>query len=469
MRRAAPLLLAASIAAAALAAPMTTVHAADGAAASFSATVGAVEALPYQAAYLATGTDSAFSANATPVVNTPPADDYTAGSIPGSDPTGATDAPPWPPTFAARTITSTDGALLHGMVALHAGRHPGVVVAHGFNTHGNVSVIRWAAMLAANGWNVAAFDQRDFSAEAGEAATTPQTFGWKEAQDIITAGAWLKSQPGVTAVGVVGFSEGAQNTVLAISRDSAHVFRAALTFSGPADQDSQVYSTAVPPQCSTPACTYPVTEALVTAVVPPYTTGDPCAVLSAAAKAYGTTAYQILVNESALHAQTSAAIPLLNFYSQDDSLVQPFNATMMDAYEQGNPLQRTVLIQHGEHAYFFDRWWQQSAILTYFHALLPTDQSITTTPTVNQTAGGSALSSQTVNLGTPSRRSADSMLSPYICDTTQPPPGMQTAQPQASVGAGAPPALAGLGVAAVSAWRRRRSITRRCVSAAGAG
>lgn len=157
MRRAAPLLLAASVV---LVAPATTVHAGGGTAARFAATVAAMEALPYQPAYLATGTDSAFSGNATPVVNTPPVDDYTVGSIPGSDPTGATDAPPWPPSFTARTITSTDGAVLHGMVALHPGRHPGIVVAHGFNTHGNESVIRWAAMLAANGWNVAAFDQR---------------------------------------------------------------------------------------------------------------------------------------------------------------------------------------------------------------------------------------------------------------------------------------------------------------------
>lgn len=102
----------------------------------------------------------------------------------------------------------------------------------------------------------------------------------------------------MTSVGVVGFSEGAQNTVLAVSRDSAHVFRAALTFSAPADQDTQVYGTAAPPNCSTPACTYPATEALVAVVVPPYITGDPCAVLGAAAHAYQTTPYQILARHA---------------------------------------------------------------------------------------------------------------------------------------------------------------------------
>lgn len=454
MGRCAALLVAAALTAAALAASPTTVGAGSGTAATFAATVASIETLPYQPAYVPVGSDSAFSGNPTPVANTPPANDYTAGSIPNSGPGGA---PPWPPSFTARTIISTDGAVLKGMVALHSGSHPGVVVAHGFNTNAKESVIRWAAMLAANGWNVAAFDQRDFADE--KSSTTPQTFGWKEAQDILAAGAWLKGQAGVTSVGVLGFSEGAQNTVLAVSRDTTHVFDAAITFSAPADQDTQVYSTAVPKNCSTmapPGCSYPVTDALVLAVVPPYNTADPCAVLSAAATAYHTTGYQILANESALHAQTSSTVPLLNFYSNDDSLVAPFNATLMAAYEQGNPLQRTVLIQRGEHAYFYDRWWQQSAILTYFHALLPVDSSITTTPTVNRTSGGSPLSSQLIDLGAPSRASADAMLSPYICDTTQSAPGLQSAQPNANLSAGGPLGLLGLGLAAALLADRRR-------------
>jgi hypothetical protein len=60
-----------------------------------------------------------------------------------------------------------------------------------------------------------------------------------------------------------------------------------------------------------------------------------------------------------------------NFYSADDSLVSPIDAALMAAVERGNPLQRTIEVQRGEHAYFFDRWWQQKAILDYFHAPCP--------------------------------------------------------------------------------------------------
>jgi hypothetical protein len=204
------------------------------------------------------------------------------------------------------------------------------------------------------------------------------------------------------------------------------IFSAGLTFSAPADQDSQIYSTAVPANCQSPNCSYPVTDALITLVVPPYSYTDPCPVLSDAATLYKTTPFSILANEVAFHAQTKVTVPLLNFYADDDPLVLPFQATMMAGYEGGSPLQRTVLIQKGAHAYYYDRWWQQEAILLYFKSLLPgaaTDPTITETPTVNQTPAGAPMSSQLVDLGSPTRAQADSYLAPFVCDTTKGKPG----------------------------------------------
>ena len=410
-----------------------TAHAA--APASFAATVGALEALPYQPAYVPTGTDAAFppavQPNGIPVANTPPVNDYTAGSIVGSngqpyDPTGVSGAPPWPSTFTPLTIPTPDGAHLTGWAHITSGSHPAVLVVHGFNTHGVWSVIRWAAMLAANGYDVAAFDQRDFSNDTD--FTHPQSFGWKEAQDVLTAGRWLAGRPGVTAVGVVGFSEGAQNTVLAVGRDTTHVFSAALAFSAPADQDTQVWGTRQPTSC-TSGCQYPATDALVSLVVPPptgvpYT--DVCAVLTDAAAVYHTTGFAILAQESAMHVQPAIAVPLLTVYSQDDSLVSSDQAAYMGAWQSG-PLQRNLMVAHGEHAYFFDRWWQQAAILTYFRMLLPADAGITVTPTVNQTPGGGSFASQEVAPTALTRAAADAAMGPYVCDTAQGSPGQAAA------------------------------------------
>ena len=388
--------------------------------------VDSILAQPYQPDYVPLGYDSAFgTAN---VLNTAPAQDYTTGSIPGSP-----DAPAWPPWFTQVQITSRDGAPLFAELALHPGGHPGIVVVHGFNTHGYASVIRWAAMLYANGYNVIAADQRDFNfewaADSSYPSKWPQTFGWKESEDVLAAGQFLKQQPGVTTVGVVGFSEGAQNTILALALDAASaspVFGAGLTFSAPADQDTQIYSTAVPPGCQTPFCKYPATDALVQLVVPPYLTPDVCAVLDDAAGVYGTTGFDILAHETAFHAQQNVTVPLLNFYAADDSLVPAFEATMMAAYESGNSLQETLELSRGEHAYFFDRWWQQRAILLYFKTVLPSapnDLAIQTNATVNQTPGGLPASAQLADLGSPTRAEADAMLAPYICDTAQGAPG----------------------------------------------
>ena len=48
---------------------------------------------------------------------------------------------------------------------------------------------------------------------------------------------------------------------------------------------------------------------------------------------------------------------------------------------------------------------------------------MTTAATVNQAPGGPPLSSQLVDLGSPTRAQADSYLAPFICDTTKGPPG----------------------------------------------
>jgi len=92
-------------------------------------------------------------------------------------------------------------------------------------------------------------------------------------------------------------------------------------------------------------------------VVPPYDNADVCVALQRAGTLYGTDGF-----ETAFHAHQKVKVPLLNVYAADDSLVPAFEAQMMAGYEVGNPLQRTLEVARGEHAYFFDRWWQQRAI-----------------------------------------------------------------------------------------------------------
>ena len=207
-----PLALATAVAVAAT----LTATASAGTATKFQSAVQQILAQPYQPNYVPQGYDTAFgTAN---VLNTAPAQDYTSGSIPGSP-----DAPAWPAWFKPVQFSSGDGAPLLGQLALHSGDAPGIVVVHGFNTHGYASVIRWAAMLYANGYDVLAADQRDFSFENDARFGYPtwqQTFGWKESQDVVAAGRYLAAQRGTKDIGLVGYSEGGQNTVLALALDA---------------------------------------------------------------------------------------------------------------------------------------------------------------------------------------------------------------------------------------------------------
>ena len=150
-------------------------------------------AQPYQAAYVPAGLDTAFPT----ALNVFPAEDYTSGSIAGSARlprlAGAVRADPAP--LRRRRAVLRD-------VALHAGNHPGVVVVHGFNTHGYDSVVRWAAMLYANGYDVIAADQRDFAFEYNDAASTATPNGSRPSagrsrRTSSRPASYLKSRPGV--------------------------------------------------------------------------------------------------------------------------------------------------------------------------------------------------------------------------------------------------------------------------------
>jgi hypothetical protein len=97
---------------------------------------------------------------------------------------------------------------------------------------------------------------------------------------------------------------------------------------------------------------------------------------------------------------------------------------MVAGYQAGNPIQLTLEVSRRNHAYFYDRWWQQRSALTYFKRLLPDAFSnllVTTQPTVNQTPAGASFGSQLVPLGSPSRADADALLAPYAY-TSRPAP-----------------------------------------------
>ena len=376
----------------------------------FDAAVAAVLDLPYDPAYVPTGSDSAFAEDDYPAAF--PLTDTSSGTccsgpVPDQPPL-ADLAPPFadfPDAFELIELASYDGTPLHAYVAMHDGA-PGVLVMHGFNTNGKWSVVRYAAALHANGFSVIVPDHRDMGREWARGGSWwpeddrhGQTLGWKEAEDLLVAAAELRRR-GADGVGVLGFSEGAQNTMLALGRDLDGLIDTALTFSGPADQLTQVTREAAG------------TSALMTTVV---NNPDVCGYLQGvgARDEFSATPNFMLRNDSAVDTMDGVLgdgidVPALHLYAADDDLVPDYHATILASRTLSMPQQHTVLVEAGNHAYFYDRWWTQAAALSWFRTWLDPDGSTTTAdPTVAQPTNGTPLRDQTIDLSATTREDGD--------------------------------------------------------------
>jgi PKD repeat protein len=396
----------------------------------FDAVVEQVLALEYNPAAVPAGLDTAFGPADYPAAF--PLTDLAGGGcctgpVPDQPPL-ADLAPPFaefPDGFELIELESHDGTPLHAFAALRPGA-PGIVVMHGFNTNGKHSIVRYAAFLYANGYSVIAPDHRDMGREWArggsyhpDGSRHGQTLGWKEAQDLLTAAEWLAAN-GTAEIGLLGFSEGAQNTILALGIDHQRIIDTALTFSAPADQKSLAQRNSA------------TTSALLTTVV---NNPDLCGYLASvgARPEFSATANFILDNDSAVDTLdgllgTGVIAPALHFYTQDDTLVPAWNATLLASRTNTMPNQHTVLLPSGNHAYFADRYWTQQAALTWFGAWLDPDGSHTSAlPSVTQTPGGIPAGEQQLDLSGVTRAQGDAeRFSGELC-----PPAIEPVGPKA--------------------------------------
>lgn len=379
-------------------------------AAAVDAAVERLLELPYDPGYVPAGTDAAFADDdypaAFPLTDTSTGTCCT-GPVPDQPPL-ADLAPPFaefPDAFELIELASYDGTPLHAYAAIEPGA-PGVVVMHGFNTNGKWSVVRYAAFLHANGFSVIAPDHRDMGREWERGGSWwpdddrhGQSIGWKEAEDLLVAAAELDRR-GVEQIGVLGFSEGAQNTMLALGRDFDELIDTALTFSGPADQITQATREAA------------ATAGLLTTVV---TNPDLCGYLTevGAREEFSATPNFMLRQDSAVDTLDGVLgagvdVPAVHFYAADDTLVPDYHATLLASRTLDMATQRTVLVEAGNHAYFYDRWWTQAAALSWFRDWLDPESSATTAePTVAQPAAGTPLGEQTIDLTATTREQGD--------------------------------------------------------------
>lgn len=147
---------------------------------------------------------------------------------------------PYPGEFEQVTFNSFDGAPLSAVVGVHPDgkARPGLVVSHGYMGSKNDHYIISTALDAYAGWgfNVLAVDLRDFGGSR-RLAFNPTSFGWKEGEDLLAAAKHLGEIPGVTTVGITGFSLGAVSTMRAayMAREYPYLTGGAIAWNGASD------------------------------------------------------------------------------------------------------------------------------------------------------------------------------------------------------------------------------------------
>lgn len=124
---------------------------------------------------------------------------------------------PYPKPFRAVNIPSSDGTQISAWLGLQSGRRPGVVIVPGMFSSKDDSSHKRKAIRMWRRWNynVLIIDLRGF----GQSEDSPNTPGWKEAEDVLAAARYLYGFNTVTGVSLVGDSLGGAACLLAAAQE----------------------------------------------------------------------------------------------------------------------------------------------------------------------------------------------------------------------------------------------------------
>jgi pimeloyl-ACP methyl ester carboxylesterase len=128
----------------------------------------------------------------------------------------------YPSQFSDHVFEGGDGEHIAASVGLHEGTdRPALIVVHGLFSSHRFDYVRQIAVRAFFEWgfNVAAIDLRSFGL-TNLTSQAPTSVGWKEGEDIIACGRYLKAL-GSTTVGALGISLGGSAVLGACHLDGA--------------------------------------------------------------------------------------------------------------------------------------------------------------------------------------------------------------------------------------------------------
>ena len=283
----------------------------------------------------------------------------------------------YPAQFSDHVFQGADDEHIAATVGLQeAPGRPGLIVVHGLFSSRRFDYVRQIAVHAYYEWgfNVLALDLRSFGL-TNLTSQAPTTVGWKEGEDVVAAGRYLK-QLGATTVGALGISLGASAVLGACDAEDADeaLEGGILAVSPPADvkamadaalpracrsRTPRTRSTAASGRCSPRASERPRWEGIEDFV-------DPIERVSAAY--YGIEAEELWRRASAKERIADARVPVLVLHPEDDQIIPVEHARMLDEAAEGNDLVRVWMLPGGGHGAIdaVDRDWFYAVARGFF-------------------------------------------------------------------------------------------------------
>ena len=266
----------------------------------------------------------------------------------------------YPSQFSQHIFKGADGETISATIGLQEAARPGLIVVHGLFSSSRFDYVRQIAVRAYYEWgfNVAALDLRSFGLT--ELTThAPSTAGWKEGEDIVALGRYLKGL-GSTSVGALGISLGGSSVVNAcnLAGTAEALDGGILAVSPPADPLKAWTRLSEPVKPGHPR--YPLHRAFRAMLVSRVRSGrwpeeaeeaeNMRAVLEVIAEPYyKMPVAEIWNNARGVDRVADAKVPLLVLHPEDDVIVKVEHGEMLRAAAKDNDLVRVWILPAGAH------------------------------------------------------------------------------------------------------------------------
>jgi predicted alpha/beta-fold hydrolase len=282
----------------------------------------------------------------------------------------------YPAPFSDHVLQGADGEQIAATVGLQEPpARPGLIVVHGLFSSRRFDYVRQIAVHAYYEWgfNVLALDLRSFGL-TNLTSQAPTTVGWKEGEDVVAAGRYLK-QLGATTVGALGISLGGSAVLGACHAEGAGeaLEGGIVAVSPPADVKAMARRLSRRLPLSHPA--YALNRgfwAMLTSRI--REAGwegiesflDPLELVSA--PYYGVEPEELWRRASAKEHIADARVPVLVLHPEDDEVIPVEHARMLDEAARDNDLVRVWTLPGGGHGAIdaVDRAWFYAVTRGFF-------------------------------------------------------------------------------------------------------